>query len=417
MTGSDSRPLPTADEVIAELESGAPVLKTSGRPGGQDYYFVDGELTIASNQLARIGDLGDLVDVDNAVEAPGSSHTSVPVRARGRSVPSLVDELRARGIDASPHHVMVLGRHTQFGPHDAPMPIAAGSPLDPLKIQAAQILNGTTGAGSDVVIIDTGVLPPGRSPDIHAGKGLVYTETDPPGALSGKRIKAYVGHGTFVAGIVLINEPTARVFAFRPKELAGSSNGATMTLSDGGLAVALARALAHMAGTSHGAITKQTALTVAQAAATDIRTSGQAPPKVLNLSLAGPAHAPGINPLVYSRPVLNEWIALGVEVVAAAGNEHREDPHYPAAYPDVTGVGALNELGTIADFSNYGSWVNAYVEGVDVVSSYLKGGNNTSFVEVQPPSRRVRSDGPWDGFAAWSGTSFATPRMAAILAK
>ena len=46
MTGSDSRPLPTADEVIAELESGAPVLKTSGRPGGQDYYFVDGELTI-----------------------------------------------------------------------------------------------------------------------------------------------------------------------------------------------------------------------------------------------------------------------------------------------------------------------------------------------------------------------------------
>ena len=56
----------------------------------------------------------------------------------------------------------------------------------------------------------------------------------------------------------------------------------------------------------------------------------------------------------------------------------------------------------MAEFSNTGDWVDACAPGVDVVSS---------FVRLRPGS------GERDyGFARWSGTSFATPQVAAEIA-
>jgi len=83
----------------------------------------------------------------------------------------------------------------------------------------------------------------------------------------------------------------------------------------------------------------------------------------------------------------------GVAIVAPAGNDHRDEPVYPAAFPGVTAVGA--GFGDYhASFSNYGEWVGRYRDGVEVLG-------------ILPPDR----------WARWTGTSFAAAAFAADLAR
>jgi subtilisin family serine protease len=84
----------------------------------------------------------------------------------------------------------------------------------------------------------------------------------------------------------------------------------------------------------------------------------------------------------------------GVVVVAAAGNFGSSRNHYPAAYPWVIGVGALENCTTRASYSNYGS-ENVFVSapGSNILSTYLN-----------------------DSYASLSGTSMACPHVAAAAA-
>ncbi|WP_308258189.1 S8 family peptidase [Saccharothrix obliqua] len=94
-------------------------------------------------------------------------------------------------------------------------------------------------------------------------------------------------------------------------------------------------------------------------------------------------------------PVLRHEVArLGGIVVAAAGNGGTTRPVWPAALPSVVAVGAD------ADFSNRGPWVDAIAPGVDVTSSFVRLTESREY-----------------GYARWSGTSFAAPRVAADLAR
>lgn len=95
-------------------------------------------------------------------------------------------------------------------------------------------------------------------------------------------------------------------------------------------------------------------------------------------------------------------------VVAAAGNSGTSRPFWPAAAPDVVGVGALDHSGRFAPFSNRGPWVDTAAPGVDVVSSFVHF-RPTSGVAPHTETREY-------GAAAWTGTSFAAPRIAAELA-
>jgi hypothetical protein len=94
-------------------------------------------------------------------------------------------------------------------------------------------------------------------------------------------------------------------------------------------------------------------------------------------------------------------------IVAAAGNDATCRPHFPAALHDVVGVGGLASAGK-AWFSNFGGWVDACAPAVDVVSTFF-----TDFTEVVggKPTRR------YEGWARWSGTSFAAPKVAAAIAQ
>jgi subtilisin family serine protease len=96
----------------------------------------------------------------------------------------------------------------------------------------------------------------------------------------------------------------------------------------------------------------------------------------------------------------------GTVVVASAGNNGSPRPYFPAAIPEVIAVGALDGQRR-AWFSNYGGWVDACAPGVDVVSTYF-----CDVADAEGDSA-VR----YRGWAAWNGTSFAAPKVAAAIAQ
>ena len=82
---------------------------------------------------------------------------------------------------------------------------------------------------------------------------------------------------------------------------------------------------------------------------------------VLNLSLAGPNDSPIL------ANVLQQAVAAGIPVYAAAGNQPVTTPMYPAADNGVISVTALQQPGLIAPYANYGYWIQLALPGASVV--------------------------------------------------
>ena len=108
---------------------------------------------------------------------------------------------------------------------------------------------------------------------------------------------------------------------------------------------------------------------------------------VINMSFGGP----------YTSSTLRQAIdyawSKGVVLVAAAGNENTSNPSYPAAYEHVIGVSATTQNDDRAAFSNYGNYVAVAAPGVSIWST------------VRPQN-----------YQPWSGTSMASPHVAAVAA-
>lgn len=98
-----------------------------------------------------------------------------------------------------------------------------------------------------------------------------------------------------------------------------------------------------------------------------------------------------------------------VVIVAAAGNNSTDVPFWPAAYDWTVGVGALTHGGDArTGWTNFGYWVNVYASGENVVVPFPNG----TYEYLTGFSAEFTT-----GHALWSGTSFATPVVAGMIAR
>lgn len=214
-----------------------------------------------------------------------------------------------------------------------------------------------------VAICDTGV-------DVdHPDLAGVVTSYDHDGATA----TDFVGHGTHVTGIV----------GARPDDAAGVAGVATCR-------VAMWKVFSDAPADGSFYVDGSRFLRALSAVAA----SGA---KVLNLSLGGTQSS-------QAEQILFERLErAGVTVVAAMGNEHEHgNPvEYPAAYDHVLAVGAVAETSRRSPFSNTGAHIGIAAPGSNVLSTLP-----TSPSPFRPDTR----------YASWSGTSMATPHVAAAAA-
>ncbi|MGZ3460798.1 MAG: S8 family serine peptidase, partial [Archangium sp.] len=97
----------------------------------------------------------------------------------------------------------------------------------------------------------------------------------------------------------------------------------------------------------------------------------------------------------------------GVTVVAAAGNAGRARVEFPAAYPCAVAVAAVGPDGSRAPYSSYGKELDIAAPGGDKRQGDA-GGILQNTIDPRNPSRSV--------YAAYQGTSMATPHVAAVAA-
>ena len=122
--------------------------------------------------------------------------------------------------------------------------------------------------------------------------------------------------------------------------------------------------------------------------------------EVINMSIGAPSPSQAINDAVQVA-----W-NRGAVLVAAAGNDGSTAPNYPAAYPNVLSVGAFDEDGLRAPFSNYGNSVDVSAPGNVIVSTWPMIGCAGA---PQVP-------GDFGCYNFLSGTSMATPHAAGVAA-
>jgi thermitase len=82
---------------------------------------------------------------------------------------------------------------------------------------------------------------------------------------------------------------------------------------------------------------------------------------VLNMSLAGSTDGAVLDDIV------QQALAKGIVIFAAAGNQPVTTPEYPAAIPGVNAVTALSAPGQLASYADYGNFVEMALPGSSVV--------------------------------------------------
>jgi hypothetical protein len=237
-------------------------------------------------------------------------------------------------------------------------------------------------------------------------------------------LDSHWGHGTFIAGIIRQAAPNARVLAVRVMYSDGVAH-------EGDVLFAL----------------KQIIARVRQAQSEGGDPDGMVDVVSLSLGYYPEDDRPEKQAVT---ACIDQLLAMGVLVVAAAGNDATTRRFYPAALArrepilpaaggsptslpqQLVSVGSLNPNGSKAIFSNDDpnpvGWVTQWAPGASVVSTFpqTRTGSITpvNSLDAQPPDDRLPhrrealdEDDFYSGFAVWNGTSFAAPMVAARLAE
>jgi subtilisin family serine protease len=206
------------------------------------------------------------------------------------------------------------------------------------------------GAGRIIAVLDTGVdlAHPSLQGHLLAGWDMVDDDALPDDEGGG----VAQGHGTHVSGIIARVAPESQILPVRVLNVDGRGDA---------FVVAYAIEWAVLQGAD-----------------------------VINLSQGMAEESQALAAAV-------AWAAeQGVAVVAAAGNSNIAAHRYPAAYPAVVAVTAVDEQKQKADFANFGDWVELAAPGVGITSTIVTARGS--------------------GYAAWSGTSMAAPFVSGAFA-
>ncbi len=246
-----------------------------------------------------------------------------------------------------------------------------------------------------VGVIDTGVVLHQGRPHPYIAERVLFEQEDTVRVTRAEdgNPAGTAAHGTFVAGVLLKQVESPLEVRVRMKGVVDRESGEAEDL-----AVA--------------------------AAIDELREEGIT---LINLSFSGATweHEPPKAIEAALRRLPGEAV-----VVASAGNLASRRRVYPAGIRlDATEPGTVDPnhawviaVGSadvtqdqtnpiVADFSNYGPWISAYADGVDVFGPYLWSGY---------PYQPLGEVPPYNGWAVWSGTSFSAAivsgQIAAVMA-
>jgi subtilisin family serine protease len=127
---------------------------------------------------------------------------------------------------------------------------------------------------------------------------------------------------------------------------------------------------------------------------------------VLSMSFGAPGDSVGD----FFQPLIDDASAAGVVCIAAAGNSDVSTPSYPAANDGVLAVGATDQSGARAFFSNWGPWVDIAAPGSTMWSTICR---NYPIDDISQIYYTFLFG--WDGETPYmfgDGTSFACPLVA-----
>src|SRR5215471_4961803 len=338
--------------------------------GTLDYLYVRDVIMVRD---AYVAEVARLLEEDDEPEERGQEFVPAVGLLPGVSLFSVVagsvkkklDKIDARlgeGV-ATPDHILSI---TPVFPCPATEPegVVDGALPDPGPCPGS-------GSGTFIYVADTGLLD-GAAAE-HSWLAGVTGTKDPLDVQGGvTRIPEYAGHGTFIAGVARCMAPAARVVVTRDFDKAGAIS-------------------------EHKIVRR-------------LREALRLAPDVINLSAGGTTRK--------DLPLLGFeafWEAYrhykGLVLVASAGNNSTRRPFWPAAFPQVVGIGALAANGRgRAYFSDYGPWVDVYAPGEDLVNAYATG----TYHYREPPHAGAHHH--FEGMAKWSGTSFSAPVVAGLIA-
>jgi serine protease len=293
---------------------------------------------------------------------PGDGLPSV-ISTQGRPVEAVIAELATDPAVkyVEPNYVVHLADEGSVAAVAVNDPKTAGQySLDQMRVRDAWSL--TKGGSGVVAVLDTGVQASHRDLAGRVLPGYDFVNTDTNASDDN-------GHGTWVAGIIASNPDDGYGIAgiswsdkiLPVKIMSGTGTGDTSDLTAGIIWAA-----------NHGAT-------------------------VINMSVGGFPFSQ------YIQDAVNYAWNKGAVLVGAAGNNHREETFFPASFTNVVSVSATQSDNEFSNWSSYGSKVDVSAPGASVqttnctVCTYA--GHDT-----------------WGDHTYISGTSFATPNVAGVIA-
>jgi subtilisin family serine protease len=283
-----------------------------------------------------------------------------------------------------PNHVLGLQAHTKWGAGTLPRP---RKPLSALPTGA-----DLPGSGVRVGVLDTGIDDqPWLSGHWESAAGRSDVEVADQ-VRDQTTLRYQGGHGSFVIGTILQHAPGAEIVVDRLEDAVGC-------IGDWQL---LARLSALLDSTNRL--------------------------DVLNLSLGG--YTADNRPMPGVCNILDRALDANPDlvVVASAGNDGLNRAMWPAALSRVVGVGAIGVAGNDVaaperwSGSNFGEWVSAWTLGEELASTFVHwpadAPPGSGYLDTGPMEPVPAHTGPdrFDGWATWTGTSFAAARVSGAIA-